>query len=136
MPSIFKLHSLLFMLVVLCSIHVSAQPISMSPEQKAELEAAGFETNPAAFKALATGGQPMGRWKEGLMFEGIEPMPWLNSAANWLPGTEAVQPEEIRVTFMGSSPVPRPGQMGTSVYVELGNGDSFIFDMGPGSIAN
>ena len=32
--------------------------------------------------------------------------------------------------------MPRPGQMGTSVYVELGNGRSFIFDMGPGSIAN
>ena len=40
------------------------------------------------------------------------------------------------MTFMGSSPLPRPGQMGTSVYVELGNGDNFIFDMGPGSIAN
>ena len=26
--------------------------------------------------------------------------------------------------------------MGTSVYVELGNGDDFIFDFGPGSIAN
>jgi len=26
--------------------------------------------------------------------------------------------------------------MGTSVYVELGNGQSFIFDMGPGPIAN
>ena len=70
------------------------------------------------------------------MFDGIALMPWLESAANWLPGTEEVQPDEIRVTFMGSSPLPRPGQMGTSVYVELGNGDRFIFDMGPGSIAN
>ena len=70
------------------------------------------------------------------MFDGIEPMPWLKSAAIWLPGEEKVQPDEVRVTFMGSSPIPRPGQMGTSVYVELGNGDDFIFDMGPGSIAN
>ena len=37
---------------------------------------------------------------------------------------------------MGSSPLPRPGQIGTSVYVELGNGKHFIFDFGPGSIAN
>ncbi|MBR1241314.1 hypothetical protein JQ634_07345, partial [Bradyrhizobium sp. AUGA SZCCT0240] len=44
--------------------------------------------------------------------DGIAPMPWLKSAANWTPGTEEVQPEEIRVTFMGSSPLPRPGQMG------------------------
>ena len=78
----------------------------------------------------------MGRWKEGLTFDGVAPMPWLKSAANWFPKTEEVQPDEIRVTFMGSSPLPRPGQMGTSVYVELGNGDNFIFDMGPGSIAN
>ena len=70
------------------------------------------------------------------MFDGIAPMPWLKSAANWFPGTEVVQPDEIRVTFMGSSPLPRPGQMGTSLYVELGNGDRFIFDMGPGSVAN
>ena len=39
-------------------------------------------------------------------------------------------------TFMGSSPLPRPGQMGASLYVELGNGDNFIFDFGPGAIAN
>ena len=71
----------------------------------------------------------MGRWKEGLTFEGIEPMPWLKSAANWMPGSEDIQPNEIRVTFMGSSPIPRPGQMGTSVYVQLGNDDNFIFDM-------
>ena len=113
-----------------------AQSLELTPEKKAQLDAAGFETSPEAFKALATGGQPMGRWKEGLLFEGIEPMPWLQSAANWIPGSETVQPEEIRVTFMGSSPVPRPGQMGTSIYVELGSGDNFIFDIGPGSVAN
>ncbi len=32
--------------------------------------------------------------------------------------------------------MPRPGQMGTSIYVELGNGDTFIFDFGPGAVAN
>ena len=51
-------------------------------------------------KAL-TGGVPMDRWKEGLLYEGVRPMPWLKSAANWFPGTEEVQPDEIRVTFMG-----------------------------------
>jgi ribonuclease Z len=109
---------------------------AVSPEKMEELKAAGYETSLEVFKELATAGQPMGRWKEGLTFDGVEPMPWLASAANWTPGSEEVQPSEIRVTFMGSSPVPRPGQMGTSVYVELGNGKNFIFDMGPGSIAN
>ena len=112
------------------------QQSEIDPEVLRQLEESGFETAPEVFQEIATAGVPMGRWKEGLTFEGIEPMPWLTSAANWFPGTEEVQPDEIRVTFMGSSPVPRPGQMGTSVYVELGNGDSFIFDMGPGSIAN
>ena len=82
-----------------------------------------------AIKAL-TGGVPNGRWKEGLLFDGVRPMPWMQSAANWFPGTEEVQPEEIRVTFMGTAPLIRPGQMNTSIFVELGNGDSFVFDMG------
>lgn len=87
-------------------------------------------------KAALGGGVPMGRWKEGLMFEGVEPMPWLKSAANWFPGTEEVQPDEMRVTFMGTAPMIRPGQMNTSIFVELGNGDEFVFDMGEGAISN
>ena len=90
---------------------------------------------------VLTGGvkNPTGKkelWKEGLMFRGVEPMPHFKSAANWFPGTELVQPEEMRVTFMGTSPILRPGQMNTSIYVELGNGDNFIFDIGSGCIAN
>lgn len=87
-------------------------------------------------QTVLMGGVPGGRWKEGLMFEGVRPMPWLASAANWFPGTEEVQPNEMRVTFMGTSPMIRPGQMNTSIYVELGNGDNFVFDLGEGSIAN
>jgi ribonuclease BN (tRNA processing enzyme) len=87
-------------------------------------------------KAALTGGVPMDRWKEGLLFEGVSPMPWLKSAANWFPGTEDVQPNEMRVTFMGTAPMIRPGQMNTSIFVELGNGDSFVFDMGEGAVSN
>lgn len=86
--------------------------------------------------AALSGGVPGGRWKEGLLFDGVRPSPWMASAANWFPGTEEVQPEEIRVTFMGTSPMIRPGQMNTSIYVELGNGDNFVFDLGEGSVAN
>ncbi len=32
-----------------------------------------------------TGGVPLGRWKEGLLFEGIAPTPGLKSSANWFP---------------------------------------------------
>ncbi|MFW2405700.1 MAG: guanitoxin biosynthesis MBL fold metallo-hydrolase GntH [Gammaproteobacteria bacterium] len=90
----------------------------------------------ADIEAALTGGVPMGRWKEGLLFEGVRPMPWLKSAANWFPGTEQVQPNEMRVTFMGTAPAIRPGQMNTSIYVELGNGDNFVFDMGEGAVSN
>ena len=70
------------------------------------------------------------------MFEGIEPMLWLKSAANWFPRTEKVQPNEIRIIFIGTTPTIRPGHMNTSVFVQLGNGENFIFDLGEGSIAN
>lgn len=95
------------------------------------------EPSPEADQMRAlSGGVPGDRWKEGLLYEGVRPMPWLKSAANWLPGTEEVQPDEMRVTFMGTSPMIRPGQANTSIFVELGNGDKFVFDLGEGSIAN
>lgn len=118
------------------SVQAKVAQATAGIEMLKDLDARGFEANPLVLKSIATGGQPQGRWKEGLTFDGVAPMPWLKSSANWFPKTEDVQPDEIRVTFMGSSPLPRPGQMGTSVYVELGNGKSFIFDMGPGAIAN
>ena len=90
----------------------------------------------ADVKAALSGGIPMGRWKEGLLFEGIEPQPWLKSAANWFPNTEQVQPNEMRIHFMGTAPMIRPGQMNTSIWVMLGNGDNFAFDLGEGSVAN
>ncbi len=98
-----------------------------------DYEGADFEQDKKKIEAVMTGGVPAGKWKEGLLFEGIEPQPWLKSAANWFPNTEKVQPDEMRITFMGTAPMLRPGQMNTSVYIELGNGDSFIFDMGTGS---
>ena len=64
------------------------------------------------------------------MFDGIAPMPWLKSASNWFPGTEEVQPDEIRVTFMGSPHCPAPARWAprsTSSWVTA----KFIFDMVP-----
>jgi len=87
-------------------------------------------------KEALTGGVPLGRWNEGLLFDGISPQPWLTSAANWFPRTEDVQPNEMRIIFMGTAPSIRPGQMNTSIFVQLGNGDNFVFDIGEGSIAN
>lgn len=87
-------------------------------------------------KSALFGGVPGDRWKEGLLFEGIRPSPWMASASNWFPRTEDVQPNEMRIIFMGSAPFIRPGQMNTAILVELGNGDIFMFDIGEGSPAN
>jgi ribonuclease Z len=106
--------------VVMCGV-ATAEPVPVqTPSSETDV------------KEALTGGVPMDRWKEGLLFDGVRPMPWLQSAANWFPGTEDVQPNEMRVTFMGTAPNIRPGQMNTSIYVELGNGDNFVFDMGKG----
>ena len=49
---------------------------------------------------------------------------------------EPVAEDSIRVILMGTSYEPRPSQAACSIYVELGNGDVFVFDFGAGSIAN
>jgi ribonuclease Z len=103
----------------------------MSDEQKKRQP-----SSPEDIQRVMTGGVPMGRWKEGLLFEGIAPTPGLKSAANWFPKTEQIGPDEMRIIFMGTSPMIRPGQMNTSIFVQLGNGDNFIFDLGEGAIAN
>ncbi|MCE1247551.1 MAG: MBL fold metallo-hydrolase [Firmicutes bacterium] len=49
----------------------------------------------------------------------------------FIPG-EALAADEMRISFMGTSVVPRLTQECNSVFVELGNGDSFVFDCGSG----
>ena len=43
---------------------------------------------------------------------------------------------EMRISFMGTSVVQRRTQMCSSVFVELGSGDSFVFDCGAGVTVN
>jgi hypothetical protein len=81
-------------------------------------------------RAALFGGVPGDKWKEGLLFEGIKPMPWMKSAANWFPRTEEIQPNEMRIIFMGSAPFIRPGQMNTSIFVQLGNGEILSLILG------
>ena len=33
-----------------------------------------YQTDPEQIKAVLEGGRPLGRWSEGLMFKGVEPM--------------------------------------------------------------
>lgn len=73
--------------IILFALPTHAQWASPDPQEPSD---------PADVEKALTGGVPMGRWKEGLVFEGIEPMPWLTSAANWFPNAEQVQPNEMR----------------------------------------
>ena len=50
------------------------------------------------------------------------------------PGEE-LDPDEMRLTFCGTWFTPRPIQAANSIFVELGNGDSFVFDCGSGVVA-
>ena len=64
-------------------------PVGLSVSGSAIAQAPPVQepSNETDIKNALTGGVPMGRWKEGLLFEGVRPMPSLESAANWFPGT-------------------------------------------------
>ena len=49
---------------------------------------------------------------------------------------EPMSQDEIRIIVMGCTSTPRRGQQGTSYFVQLGNGDGFMFDCGVGVTAN
>ncbi len=56
----------------------------------------------------------------------------------YYPNTEALSPEEMRITALGTglpTPITR-AQKSTAWMVELGNGDVFLFDVGTGSMEN
>ena len=56
----------------------------------------------------------------------------------WYPRTEKVATDEMFVVALGTG-MPTPitkGQKSTAWYVELGNGDIFLFDCGTGSAEN
>ncbi len=53
----------------------------------------------------------------------------------YYPGTEALDPDEMRVIACGSGmPMPRAKQAAACMLIELGNGEKFIFDIGTGSM--
>ena len=66
-----------------------------------------------------------------------KPTKYLKNNNFFFPGLEEVGPDEMRISFVGSCPWPsRRNQAGTSIMVELGNGDIFFFDLGNGAVHN
>ena len=73
--------------------------------------------------------------------EYYKPWPAIKNKNMYLPGTEILPKNEMRVTFLGSTPWPPTRlQKGTSILVELGTGElqprRFFFDLGNGSVSN
>jgi len=68
----------------------------------------------------------------------FKPTPYITgSRANYFPLSETLGPDEMRISFVGSTPwPPRRDQAGTAIMVELGNGDRFFFDFGSGCLRN
>lgn len=59
------------------------------------------------------------------------------SASNFFPLVEELGPDEMRISFIGTCPFPpKRNQAATCSMVELGNGDRFFFDFGPGCLRN
>ena len=55
----------------------------------------------------------------------------------YLPSTEPLGKDEMRITFMGSQPwPPRLAQAAECIMLELGNGKRLFFDFGPGCLRN
>jgi ribonuclease Z len=73
--------------------------------------------------------------------EYYRPWPAIKNRNAFLPGTEVLPKNEMRISFMGSTPFPiSQEQSGTCMLVELGNDSPqprrFFFDLGGGSIRN
>jgi ribonuclease Z len=67
--------------------------------------------------------------------EGWSPTDASPSHGVYYPGTENLDPDEMRVIACGSGmPMPRLKQAAACFLIELGNGEKFIFDMGTGSM--
>jgi ribonuclease Z len=73
--------------------------------------------------------------------EYYKPWPAIKNNNLYLPGTEVLPKNEMRISFLGSTPwPPSRAQKGTSILVELGTGEAqprrFFFDLGNGSISH
>ena len=56
---------------------------------------------------------------------------------NYVPGTEELTEDEIRLTFLGTGmPFPTRNQAASGILMEFGNGEIIMLDVGSGTVAN
>src|SRR3954452_15095747 len=103
----------------------------VSPAQTAEAAEPGL---------TPTAGQPQNPYGGGpntgiTLPPYYRPTPSVKNANTFFPQSEELGPDEMRVSFIGSTPVPPTrSQAGTCMMVELGNGKRFFFDFGNGAL--
>ena len=71
--------------------------------------------------------------------EGRTPAPIIDGKypTSYFPNTELLGSDEMRITMLGTGmPNVTKNQASISIFVELGNGDKFLFDLGGGSFTN
>ena len=67
----------------------------------------------------------------------FKPTPSCKNGTTYFPSTEELGSDEMRISFVGTCPVPpKRNQAATCIMVELGNGSIFFFDFGPGCLRN
>jgi ribonuclease Z len=89
----------------------------------------------AAIGGMTLGG-PASAWDESSPPPGLtEKNSRFQSLKPLHPG-EPIGAHEMRIGFMGTSVIERRAQQRSSVFVELGNGESFVFDCGSGVVSN
>ena len=94
-------------------------------------------------RAVPAGGPPAENPYGGVPNGGItlppyyRPTEYIKNNNNYFPGTEPIGANEMRISFLGSTPIPvTRAQAGTCVMVELGNGKKMFFDFGSGCMRN
>lgn len=66
-----------------------------------------------------------------------QPAPSVKISSSYFPSTEGLDPDEVRISFLGNSSEPTTrAQAGTCIMVALGNGKRFFSDVGPGCLRN
>ncbi|MDQ5988191.1 MAG: Ribonuclease BN [Syntrophus sp. SKADARSKE-3] len=106
--------------------------------------------NTIKISALALGGLALGGSLTGCSSNSSPPPPTsydptktnslISGLEPYYPGTEALGANEMRITLVGTSPIPRLAQECESIFVEVGRGpdgplDQFVFDCGSGVVA-
>ena len=88
--------------------------------------------------AVALSPAPVGDWGLSFVAEAAAQDSGEKTPAAWYPRTEKVGPDEMFIVALGTgmpTPITR-AQKSSAWYVELGNGDIFLFDIGSGSMEN